>query len=91
MRLYSARQHAALGVRTCRLTLSQRATQGGQAERFGVSWRWDITTLASALPDYAGSRKDCHAYRLGPALDAGSVARCSAGPEALGAPSPLRL
>jgi len=61
-----------------------RATQGGPADRLGV--RWDITTLASALPDYAGSRKDCHAYRLGPARDAGSVARCSAGPEKRSAP-----
>ena len=81
MRLYSARQHAAGRSHLQADPLSQRATQGGPADRFGVSWRWDITTLASALPDYADSRKACHAYRLGPARDAGSVARCSAGPE----------
>ncbi len=34
MRLYGARQQAALGVRTCRLTLFPRVAQGGPAGRF---------------------------------------------------------
>ena len=89
MRLYSDRQHASMDARTCRLTLSQRAAQGGPAERFGVSRRWDITKLATDLPDYACSSKDCPAYRLGPARDAGSVARCFAGPESARRPFSL--
>ena len=58
MRLYSARQQAALGARTCRLTLFPCAAQGGPAGRFDMTRRWGITKLVAALPDYAWRSSD---------------------------------
>jgi len=70
-----------LGVRTCRLTLSLSVPLGEAQLRASACLGDGTSPRSLPLPDSADSRNAFHAYRLGPAWDAGSVARCSAEPE----------